>query len=233
MEWGEHKGKCISCGYLALRPIARLDHHIGKSGDAVPYTPNAYYEVDTYTRHRLDFDTHCPEGFVGPIKTSPACFRGVTSLTGEIRHYSEEHGGERRATEVVVKTERGCKAWYCYIEGFSPKEHLFMQRFELLEKHREEFEERLEQSRKDYEERAEKDRRKWNTDFEHRLEKDRRDWVDRRDETRAIDQKRNDRLMRRLTYAAVILGLAQVIAAALSLTKDSWIVQLFCKWFAG
>lgn len=217
MEWHEHPKKCVSCGYLALQPISRLDHRPGKSGEATPYRPNAFYEVDTYSRHRLDLDSHCPEGFVGPIKTSPACFRGVASLVAEIRYYSEEHGGERKATEVVIKQQRNCDSWYPYVDGLSPKEHLFMQRFELLEKHRQEFIADLE-----------KDRRKYEREERERSERVQLQLAERNEQLqtqRDIEQGRITRWGIRITALGLIIAFLQVF----TMTKDSLLWKIVDK----
>ena len=64
-------------------------------------------------------------------------------------------------------------------------------------------------------------------EFEHRMEKDRKDFELRLDEINRGERKRTDRVMKWIAIAAIIFAIAEVLAAILGVTSDSWILRLF------
>lgn len=234
----EQKGKCSTCGFLARKAVNLTDRspyseafeanrengggvYIQITNKSVPAPFVCFIRAqDIDAEIKKAFTALCP-----PHAATSSYFD--SNISGDV--YA-------RASLQIFRVNRSCEQWYPYTPGFSPKEHLEefkMLRLEELrkqyeqnvEENRRAFEGRMEQQRNDFETslstQLEHDRREFDASLSVQIEKDRRNWIEKRDEARDIAQQRNDKLMRGLTVAAVILALLQV----LGMTKDSLLWQ--------
>jgi hypothetical protein len=244
--WKAKEGKCITCGFAAKQ--ARMP--IGFKANP------AWYEIPFDERQGgkvllLSSGTGNARSDTYDI----ACFRGKVDLLSLVNELEGQRPGAipagvretyRLGDSLQVLEETSCDYWYPYEPGRTPQEHLSDFMWEQLEKQREEHEEEREKDRRAFEERMEKERREFDTrltlqlekdrrqfesNLEARLEIDRRGWIEQRDNIKGIAEKTNKTLVNRLMWAAIIIGIANVIAAILAMTKDSWIVQVFKAWF--
>ena len=128
----------------------------------------------------------------------------ISYIQNEAEARFAEMEGERDKTLCifdVISKSRDCPSWYPWKEFSNPKEQWEESIMLAMEKRREEFEQRMEQERKD---------------FDLRLE-----------ELNKEERKRSNRVMKWLAIAAIIFAFAEVAAALLGITSDSWVLNLF------
>lgn len=132
------------------------------------------------------------------------CFMGEINLAEILKG----DGDEKLVASILF--DRKCEAWYPYMPGLSPKEHYD----QLMHK-------KLEKDRRDYEERTEESRRRYEARMAHEAETDRRRYE-------ALNEGRNRTLIIASIILAVIIGLAEILAAVI-LNRDSPTDQLLRK----
>jgi hypothetical protein len=194
-------GACWNCGFLCRRDAHNL--HV-----------SAYYEA---TEHIRQWDRYFD--FAGPL--APWCYRDVPLLL-EVEEIigmpprivttdAQQQERQNAAAKQIVKRDRQCPKWYPYKPGRGPEQHL--REVEALE---------LEDRRREFERRMESGRRKW----ERRLELDRRGFEKTLwDQAQEAEEKRHN-LVFWIAIAAVVLAVAEVLAAILSAGPDSIIGRL-------
>lgn len=139
-----------------------------------------------------------------PSATEPMCFLGKINLT-EILETHRAAG----LVEAIV-SDRKCDGWYPYMPGLSPQEHYDQLMSQKLEADRRAYEERTEESRRRYEARMAKE-----------AEADRRRYEE-------LNEGRNRTLIIASIILAVVIGLAEILAAVI-LNRESQIDQLLRK----
>jgi len=133
-------------------------------------------------------------------RTVPWCFVNIADLFREVQETATGRDHTVPTQEVITKA-RECKSWYPWREFVSPKEAWGDQVMLALEQRRREFEQRMERDRREYEQHMEQNRREFERGFR--------------------------KFGIGIAIAAVILAVAQVGAAFLGLTSDSWVIRLF------
>lgn len=202
-----HRGKCISCGFLAKRTLGGFGHPPPTDYEATrPERRNtAYYFVrwENNMQRTVEF----------------ACFRDLADLSYQFRHEPDQ---VMRTTLIMnaLEDDRQCTAWYPYKPGFSPARHFEWYQEEERERRREEFEKWMENGRQDFEQHLSKRQE----DFETALATRNETLQKQRDSAAEI----SERVMKRLTVAALILAGAQV----LTLTSDSFLARIVI-WLWG
>jgi len=166
-----------------------------------------YYEVPPADR---------AAGTVGHLQANRPtiiwCFMGAANLKQEIDDLGNDRPIEERTAQVIQRGhENDCPRWIRYKEGLSPHEHYAGLAMQELEQRQYQSQQMLEQGRQEFEQRLEQDRRT----FEKAL------W----DQAQEAEGKRHN-LVLWITVAAIILALAQVLAAFLSAGPDSIIGKL-------
>lgn len=166
-----------------------------------------HYEVHTDERADPGLAwSFTPDSFTGEIDCMPVCFMRVADLPREVERILQsptESIGKADATSRVFNLNRVCESWCQYTPGFDPKDHLIEFKARRLEHDRQEFQHgmfEIEQTLKLTQDTA----------LQGQVERERR-----RD--------------RRLTWAAIILGViigsAQVLTALasvlLTISKDA------------
>ncbi len=144
------------------------------------------------------------DGGLTSLSTIPWCSVGKADLYAELTDMGANVHQVHKVREVIEK-DRKCPSWYPWREFASPKEHFEESMMLAMEKRREEFEERIERDRRRFERRMESSRR----NFELKLSRNARN------------------LVIWIAIAAGVLALAEVVAALLGLTPDSWILSHF------
>ena len=190
-------GRCVNCGYLGKR-----------DGDL---RISECYGVSEYDREFGTLDEYIDPRpkttieIVPKIKTFPWCFVGKANLRRETEELFDEKDSEFSHDNVcihkVLTVKRDCPSWYPWREFASPKEHFEESIMFAMEQGRKEFEQQMEQERKN---------------FELKLE-----------ELNKEERRRTNRVMIWLAIAAIIFAFAEVIAALLGITNDSWVLRFF------
>lgn len=159
-----------------------------------------YYEISAEDRKRGELSKAVLVPYQGPVGVNPACFRRAFDMLGALQALVQAGKGSHGGALELISEDRRCQEWYPYTPGLSPKEHFEEKRRLELEQERQGFEQRMENERRQFE----------LTIFEmnKKLQED------------------TARVGYRLTVAAVIFAFAQVIAAVLALTSDSWLFHL-------
>ncbi len=134
------------------------------------------------------------------IATRAWCFVHKAHFSAELVDVGAQESDADKVLEVISK-DRACPSWYPWREFSNPKEHFDESMTLALEQRREDFEERMEQKRRDFEVALQRSNEEQRT--------------------------RSDRVMRWLAVGAIVLAIAEVVAALLGITPDSWIVKLF------
>jgi hypothetical protein len=169
-----------------------------------------FYEIDTEDRARpAEFFRHTPDAFLGAIDTHLVCFLRKADLMAE-SVIGEAGGATEAGALYAIAQDRECDSFYPHIAGFSPMEHDEIYRMQRLEQDRREFEERL--ATRD----AEVHTALVQTQQAFQLEREK-------------SKEPTDKLMKRLTLLAVILGGGQVAIGAMALTSDSLLVKAAVK----
>ena len=157
---------------------------------------------DRYTGHLAEYQATLGlqrfEQFA--IPTIPWCFRSKANFIKELSELGATVHDDAKIHEVI-RRQRDCSFWMLWKEFIGPKEHY--EEFKMLE---------LEQRREQFEQQMEKDRRA----FELKLE-----------ELNREERKRTNKVMIWLAIAAIVFAAAEVVAALLGLTNDSWILHFF------
>jgi len=161
------------------------------------------YEANDHDRSHFSFvsNTSPINQFVG---TLPCCFVNELPLSKKFRDLEKKYGTTKDNSEIsmeITARDIKCPKWTHYQSFRTPKEHF--EGFKMLE---------LEQRREEFEQRIEKERK----EFELRL-----------DELNRKERKRTDKVMKWLAIAAIIFAVAEVVAALLGITSDSWILRFF------
>ena len=199
--WGKEKygdGNCVNCGYLGKKSTAGFDE--------ICFTASA----EDRTTGQLAYHSTLQGGLTS-LNTVPWCYVGKANLKDEVDQFGSSQTGASRIFSVITK-DRHCPSWYVWREFSSPKDQWEESVMLAMEQRREKFEQQMEQDRKEFEQKLENDRK----NFEMRL-----DGINR------IERKRTDKIMIWLTVAAIIFALAEVTAALMGITADSWILELF------
>jgi len=159
-----------------------------------------YQEIPSVERFEVDVDLspgivpQKGQDFgVTVVNVQLACIRGVAELYDCF-------------VSDGLHRDRHCPAWYAYMPGFSPQEHLRDFRMQELEELRRQTDDARERDRRAYEERTEERRREFEKELTERSQ------ITRQEFDRA-DQLQNRRLMKMGIIFAAILGLLQIIAA--------------------
>jgi hypothetical protein len=115
------RGRCISCGYLA-------GYREAADGTALSLA------VSLFVRQS------------GPLPaTTLWCFKQATDLQGEVIRAAVGYGDPSPRIRDVLELDRGCRSWYRYLPGFTPKEHAEQERMDRVEDARQAHETRLAQ----------------------------------------------------------------------------------------
>jgi hypothetical protein len=152
----EDTGKCVTCGFAAKRRI-----------DA---SSREYYEISKYEREsqlRL-MPVIVPAAGIPANRPAPVylvCIRAVHDFPAIILQAvsgataNNQNQRIREVTEEELRNDRHCPAWYPYMPGLGPYEHLIEFRLQELKALWEKNELERESARRAFEERLERDRR--------------------------------------------------------------------------
>jgi hypothetical protein len=132
----EEEGCCITCGFAAKRAEIPTD-----------IEPNVrFFEIELEEREsglRLSKSVSRPSVSSLLIRCEIACLRRAKDLTVLARMLAKPDWPDsvrERCSLEVLRNESGCKEWYPYEPGRTPKDHLADYMWERLEKDRRRFE---------------------------------------------------------------------------------------------
>ena len=193
------KGKCISCGFLATRPITPTPALLG------------YYEFTERDRQTGDVKLYV-EAVARRVDAMPVCFRHAANIEAEATQLcsTENNLTSYDARVKSISGDRKCKDWYPYTPGIEPKDHLNKLEMERLEEQRRDFELRLEKERKEFDLRL--------FEISQKVQED---------STRVVQS--SDRFNRRVTWFFIVLTILEVVATILTLAFPNgipWLVGL-------
>jgi hypothetical protein len=197
MEQSANEGICLTCGFLCRRDMLNL-------------ALANYYEITQEDRKGGRLFLRRLEEHL-----SPCCFRNVP-ITDEIQDLSgvgrlvDDPPEQRRAQQTarneaakqVVSRDRKCSLWMEYQPGLGPQQHLGGLAMRESAQALQAFLESLERQRQAFERQLAASRDRFTLDLHEANE-------------------RSQKLTTALTWAAVILAIAQVVAAVAALTCDS------------
>ena len=170
--------------------------------------PPRFYEAEHSERITVSAFFRHAIGYREGVNTEPMCFRGKINLVELIA--AETQPEIDRKLETEIWEDRKCEDWYPYMPGLSPIEHydqLMMQK--------------LEADRRDYEQRTEESRRRYEERMAQEAESDRRRYEE-------LNEGRNRTLIIASIILAVVIGLAEIIAAVI-LNREAPTDQLLRK----
>ena len=134
-EQDDHKGSCVSCGFLSKHALYR-----GENPIPLPRS----YEIDRAERMLGRAFEHAPYRVGNNIRTDLACYRKAAELSSEVQAYMESTDvTDLVAARHVITRHRDCSEWYQYTEGLSPQQHLEQLKTEELDAARKKLEEEL------------------------------------------------------------------------------------------
>lgn len=217
--------KCVDCGFAAKRTRTVTAAHPSLT----------YFEISP--AERQDKVSFAAKDQLGPyskltVAMQLGCVAQAYDLDAEactVPAHLSDHGLISHQTyisnaKVVLEKDRPCNEWYRYSPGLSPREHLYVRMFELLQKQQREWEEKREVDRRAFEERL--SARAESVQLE--LAASGRELQAQRDR----EQTRSTKLTTRITLVGAAIALAQL----LTLTKDSLLWKLIAKiyyWLCG
>lgn len=136
-------GRCITCGFLALRihgstlwQEMTVEHRNRSDSQAMLANPN-----DPSTAH---------------VSAHSGCFRSLADIPAEVG----SNPTERAHAKGVYDKDRKCQGWLRHDPGFGPKEHAERQAADATEKSRRDWEEKQAKSQQAFMTNLEKERNK-------------------------------------------------------------------------
>lgn len=189
--------QCINCGFASK-----------VTGAPTPEYPNRLFcEITAKERQSAiaftNFKIFNSAYGMQTVGTALACSRGVFDLGKLVRERTEAGTPLAQAALDVLKEERQCSEWCKHRDGLTPKDHLDQRMFEELSQ-------RIEDDRKEFMRELEKQRQAFDVKMAERAEQFHR-------ETSSIGRK--------LMWAAVILGVCQLLASFLAMTPDARLMR--------
>ena len=134
-EQENHRGACVSCGFLSK-------HALYRGANPIPLPRS--YEIDRAERMLGRAFEHAPYRMGNNVRTDLACYRKAAQLSDEVRAYMASSGAsDMDAVKYVISFARDCKDWRQYTEGLSPQQHLEQVKTEELEATRQKLEQEL------------------------------------------------------------------------------------------
>ena len=210
------QGRCVNCGFLGKVGFDTEPPRAGSRLGDIEEALGTLREVGDLFNLQ---DGH---------PSLPHCYRGVPIFLeiiepepGRVAYMPDLRSLKNlnympKLREVLVK-DRNCPLWTPWTEHWTPARHFEEFKMLQLEQERREHERRLEEERRQFQERLDTQRRTQ----ELWMDATKRDFDLRLFEAGERLQNRTASLGHWLAFAAVILALAQIVAAAAGLTCDS------------